>query len=183
MPNCTEAPTPGGYARAMPMLRLALLLLLVLAALPARAQSPIYHCIAADGHPVFTDQPCANLQATPAPTSSAAAEAPSLHPPAVTCAADVDQLRGAVIDAFANADANRLAGLMLWGGYGEHAVVSDIGALAALMRRPLVGIDLPPDGSGSELVVSTVPDEGSTESGETRFAIEPRAGCLWLRQE
>lgn len=167
----------------MPTLRPVLLLLLALAALPARAQSPIYHCIAADGHPVFTDQPCANLQATPAPTSSAAAEAPSLRPPAVTCAADVDQLRGAVIDAFANADANRLAGLILWGGYGEHAVVADIRALAALMRRPLVGIDLPSDGNGSELVVSTVPEDGSEESGQTRFAIKPRAGCLWLRPE
>ena len=166
----------------MPTPRFTLLLLLVLVALPPRAQSPIYHCIAADGHPVFTDQPCANLQATPAPASSAA-ETPSLRPPAVTCAADVEQLRGAVIDAFANADANRLAGLMLWGGLGEHAAVSDIRALAALMRRPLVGIDLPPDGSGSELVVSTVPEDGSEESGETRFAIEPRAGCLWLRQE
>ncbi|MGN2242381.1 DUF4124 domain-containing protein [Frateuria sp. GZRR33] len=165
------------------MLRLALLLLLAIAALPARGQSPIYHCIAADGHPVFTDQPCANLQATPAPTSSAAAEAPSLRPPAVTCAVDVDQLRGAVIDAFANADANRLAGLILWGGYGEHAVVADIRALAALMRRPLVGIDLPPDGSGSELVVSTVPEDGSDQADQTRFAIEPRAGCLWLRPE
>jgi len=167
----------------MPMLRLALLLLLVLAALPARAQSPIYHCIAADGHPVFTDQPCANLQATPAPASSTRGETPPLRPPAVTCAADVEQLRGAVIDAFANADANRLAGLMLWAGYGEHAVVSDIRALAALMRRPLIGIDLPSDGSGSELVVSTVPEDGSEDGGQTRFAIEPRAGCLWLRPE
>ncbi|UGB38541.1 DUF4124 domain-containing protein [Frateuria soli] len=167
----------------MPTLRPVLLLLLALAALPARAQSPIYHCIAADGHPVFTDRPCASLQATPAPASSATDPPPSLRPPAVTCAADVDQLRGAVIDAFANADANRLAGLMLWGGYGEHAAVTDIRELAALMRRPLVGIDLPPDGSGSELVVSTVPDDGGEESGQTRFAIEPRAGCLWLRQE
>ncbi|MGN6282655.1 DUF4124 domain-containing protein [Frateuria sp.] len=171
----------------MPPLRLALLLLLAMAALPARAQSPIYHCIAADGHPVFTDQPCAKLQATLAPTSSTPAQTPSLRPPAVTCAADVDQLRGAVIDAFANADANRLAGLILWGGYGEHAVVADIRALAALMRRPLVGIDLPGgdagDAGASELIVHTVPEDGSMESGDTRFAIEPRAGCLWLRQE
>lgn len=172
----------------MPSLRLALLLLLVLATLPARAQSPIYHCIAADGHPVFTDQPCANLQATPAPASSTTGEAPSLRPPAVTCAADVDQLRGAVIDAFANADANRLAGLMLWGGYGEHDVVSDIRALSALMQQPLVGIDLPTqdedgDRPASELVVRTAPEDASPGTGETRFAIESRAGCLWLRQE
>jgi hypothetical protein len=163
--------------------RLALLLLLALAALPARAQAPIYHCIAADGHPVFTDQPCASLQATPAPASSATGSAPTLRPPAVTCAVDEDQLRDAVVDAFANGDANRLAGLMLWPDYGERAVVSDIRGLAALMRRALVGIDLAPDTTMPELVVQTVPEDGSGEGGETRFAIEPRAGCLWLRQE
>jgi hypothetical protein len=135
---------------------------------------------------VFTDQPCASLQATPAPASSAIGDAPSLRPPATTCAADVETLRAAVVDAFAHGDANRLAGLMLWAGYGEHAAVDDIRALAALMQRPLVGIDLPDDGSGdgapSELVVRTVPDEGSDDDGETRFVIEPRSGCLWLRQ-
>lgn len=169
----------------MPTLRLVLLLLLVAAVLPVHAQAPIYHCIAADGHPVFTDQPCASLQATPAPASTAIGDAPSLRPPATTCAADLETLRAAVIDAFAHGDANRLAGLMLWPGYGEHTAVDDIRALAALMRRPLVGIDLPYDESGgaaAELVVRTVPEEGSDEDGETRFAIEPRAGCLWLRQ-
>jgi len=162
------------------MLRLALLLLLALAALPARAQMPIYHCIAADGHPVYTDQPCASMQATPAPAASATSAAPSLRPPGVTCAVDVDELRQAVIDAFANGDANRMAGLMLWAGYGEHAVVADIRALAALMDRPLVGIDLPDDAS---LVVRTAPMDGSDSSGATRFAIERRSGCLWLRQD
>ncbi|MCX7513959.1 DUF4124 domain-containing protein [Frateuria hangzhouensis] len=187
MRNCTEAFAPGRYARPMPTLRLVLLLLLALTALPGHAQSPIYHCIAADGHPVFTDQPCSSLQATAAPATAASASAPSLRPPAVTCAADVDALRGAVIDAFANADANRLAGLILWAGYGEHAAVADIRALAGLMRRPLVGIDLPDDGSASDgtaaLVVRTVPPDGSDDPGETRFAIERHAGCLWLRQE
>jgi len=164
----------------MSTLRLAALLLLVLIAVPARAQTPIYHCIAADGHPVFTDQPCANLQATPAPPSSGTGAAPSLRPPATTCAADAEELRAAVVDAFANRDPNRLAGLILWAGYGEHAAVADIRSLAALMQRPLVGIELPDDG-GSQLVVHTAVDPGEG-SGDTRFAIEPHAGCLWLRR-
>jgi hypothetical protein len=162
------------------LLRPAFLMLLLLIALPARAQAPIFHCVAADGHPVFTDQPCSSLQATPAPASAATAAAPSLRPPATTCAADVEELRAAVVDAFAHRDANRLAGLMLWGGYGQHAAVADIRALAALMQRPLLGIDLPHEG-GAELVVRTAADDGE-DSGETRFAIEPHAGCLWLRQ-
>lgn len=176
----------------MPALRAAVLLLLLIA-LPGRAQTPIHRCIGADGHPVFTDQPCASLQATPAPTASAAL-APSLRPPAVTCALDTDELRQAVIDAFANADANRLAGLMLWAGYGTHAAVADIRALAALMRRPLVAIDAPATGASTgeppesaiaapELIVRTMPADGSGEPRETRFAIERHAGCLWLRQQ
>lgn len=174
----------------MPSLRLALLLLLALAAVPARAQSPIYHCIGADGHPVFTDQPCASVDATPAPAVSSTSAPPSLRPPAVTCAADVDQLRQATIDAFANGDANRLAGLMLWAGYREHAAVADIRNLAELMRRPLVDIEVSggqmpgdpavADGASQALIVHTTADDGST--AETRFAIELGAGCLWLRQ-
>jgi hypothetical protein len=48
------------------------------------------------------------------------------------------------------------------------------------MQRPLLGIDLPHEG-GAELVVRTAADDGE-DSGEARFAIEPHAGCLWLRQ-
>jgi hypothetical protein len=163
----------------MSVLRLSCLLLLSLAAFGARAQTPIHRCIGTDGQPVFTDQPCASLQATPAP--------PSLHPPAVTCAADADALRQAAIDAFADGDANRLAGLMLWAGYGQHAAVADIRALAALMRRPLLGIELagpaddPTAADAPALVVRTVATDGSGGSNETRFAIEPHSGCLWLR--
>jgi hypothetical protein len=177
----------------MPTLRLALLLLLALTALPGRAQTPIYHCVGADGHPVFTDQPCASVQATPAPSTSAPGAAPSLRPPAVTCAADLDELRQAAVDAFAHADANRLAGLMLWTGYGERAAVTDIRGLVALMRRPLLdvgvsGDDAPDEQSASadaphELIVRTAAGDGGDGSEETHFAIERHAGCLWLRQE
>ncbi|HEV2539353.1 MAG TPA: DUF4124 domain-containing protein [Frateuria sp.] len=172
----------------MPALRLSCLLLLSLAAFCARAQTPIRRCIGADGQPVFTDQPCASLQATPAPATSAAIAPPSLRPPAVTCAADAEALRQAVIDAFADGDANRLAGLMLWAGYGKGAAVADIRALSALMRRPLLGIELAdtaddPAAGRPALVVRTVATDDSGGGEETRFAIEPHSGCLWLRQE
>ena len=170
----------------MPALRLALLLLFALLVLPARAQTPIHHCVGTDGHPVFTDQPCASMQATPAPATSAPDTVTSTRPPAVTCAADEDELRQAVIDAFASGDANRVAGLMLWAGYGEHAAVADIRGLAALMKRPLVDIQVPdasPGGSDAPtLVVRSVAADGSGSTDETRFPIERHAGCLWLRQ-
>jgi hypothetical protein len=168
----------------MPFLRLVLLMLLALAATQARAQTPIRHCVGADGSPVFTDQPCASVQATPAPAASVAGRpAPPLHPPALTCAANLDQLRQAAVDAFASADANQLAGLMLWSGYREHTAVADIRALAALMRRPLLGIEVPAgDGDATQLVVRTVDADGGGGTDETRFPIERHSGCLWLRQ-
>lgn len=163
--------------------RLALLIL-ALAAPPGWAQTPIHRCIGADGRPVFTDQPCASLRAVAAPPPADAAPPIPIPAPALTCAADLDELRQATIDAFASGDANRLAGLMLWGGYDRRAVVAGIQALAALMRRPLLGIALEgAEGDASPatgLVVRTVAADGDDDAA--RFAIERRAGCLWLRR-
>ena len=173
----------------------------------------MHRCIGADGTPLFTDQPCAALQATPVQSAAASrpaasgapAPAPSLPPP-ILCAATVAELRQSVTDAFATRDPNRLAGLMLWGGYGRSAAVSDIRALGALMQRPFLGFDdeaseppaeapdpdAPPV-AGSEhaerapadaehqLVLQTAADDGSGTPHETRFAIVRRSGCLWLR--
>lgn len=166
--------------------RFVLLLALALLALPARAQT-IRHCIGSDGHPVFTDQPCSSLQAVPAPATSAATEAPADRAPAVTCATSVEQLREAMVDAFASGDANRLGGLMLWAGYGEHAVVADLRGLATWLKRPLVDVQAEGDPSAgddaaSALVVRTLAADGSGNSDSTRFAIERHAGCLWLHR-
>lgn len=178
---------------------------------PAAAQAGVHRCIGADGTPLFTDQPCAALQATPvqaAPKPAAAGQpAPGASlPPPILCAATVAELRQSVADAFATRDPNRLAGLMLWGGYGRNAAVSDIRALGALMQRPLLDFgedpaDRPAEGSepdtapvpGAEhagrtpseaerqLVLRTASDDGSGTARETRFAIVRRSGCLWLR--
>jgi hypothetical protein len=120
---------------------LALLLLLSsLATAPAIAQTQIHRCIGADGNPVFTDQPCAALSATPLAHTPPPARENATPTPAVLCATTSDALKRAVIDAFANRDANRLAGLMLWGGYGQHAAVADIRALQKIMREPLLDV-------------------------------------------
>jgi hypothetical protein len=118
---------------------LALLLLLSsLATALATAQPQIHRCIGADGNPVFTDQPCAALHATPLARTAPPASENAAPTPAVLCATTREALKGAVIDAFANRDANRMAGLMLWGGYGQHAAVADIRALQKIMREPLL---------------------------------------------
>jgi len=185
----------------------ALLFSLWLLPAPATAQEGVHRCIGADGTPLFTDQPCAALKATPvqaAPKANTAAApnapAPSAPPP-ILCAATVAELRQSVTDAFATRDPNRLAGLMLWEGAGRNAVVSDIRSLGALMKRPLLDFgeqnaaeqasgsdpDAPPaerpaqPPAEHQLVVHTASDDASGEPKETRFDIVRRSGCLWLR--
>lgn len=191
------------------MRSLALLLLLVL--LPTacvHAQGDIHRCIGADGIPVFTDRVCADVNATPAlPTPAPAASAPAApvpaQPPAVTCAADIQQLRQAVSDAFTERNPNRLAGLTLWSGDGKAAVVADIRFFSRLMSRPLLGVqsvsatgdDDDPDASqlslsasssapparGEALIVETESDDGSGATEQTRFDLVHRSGCVWLQ--
>ena len=184
---------------------LALLCLVLLGrAMPALAQSDIHHCIGANGAPVFTDQPCAALRAIPVSPATATASPPDASvSPAGLCAASVQELRQSVIEAFARRDTVRLAGLILWDGYGSGAAIADIRALTTLMKQPLLEVDTPqqqaatvssdnddpwpaPDGTEAtgvpdQLVLRTL--RGSTEESATqwRFDIVRRAGCLWLR--
>ena len=98
---------------------------------------------------MFTDRTCADLQATPAVNRPDGQSSPTQGapppPPPILCARDNQQLRQSVIDAFADHDANRLAGLMLWGGYGHRAAVSDIQSLRQAMRQPLLDLNDPDD--------------------------------------
>lgn len=173
------------------------LLLLLIIGVPLHAQDVIHHCIGSDGHPVFTDQPCAALNASPtvpAPTPATSSSVTGgLHePPPVLCAATMGALRQSVADAFASRDPNRLAALMLWGGYGKQSAVAQIQDLGQLMKRPLLGIggdtDPPTDADSGDappredaLIVKTASNDGSGSAHETRFAVTRQSGCLWLR--
>ena len=171
---------------------------------PGGAQTEIHRCVGSNGSAVFTDQPCAALQATPVnPTAATAANAVAPAAPPVLCAASLGQLRESVIDAFASRDANRLAGLMLWNGYGRGAAIADIRALGELMKQPLLDVDLPGDDGGpasaasgdgapyagpaqaesvaDQLVLHTGGNDGTGNPREIRFGIARQAGCLWLR--
>ena len=199
------------------MKRIGWALVLLLLPLCAMAQDGIHRCIGADGNPVFTDQPCAALQATPVNTppastkplvAQAVSTIPTTTPPPVSCATSVAVLRQGMIDAFAARDPNRLAGLMIWNGYGRDAVVADIRSLGSLMQRPLLDIgtaseieDSPPpsddplftspaadatqspaaSGGDQQLVVRTASGDASGVARETRFSVVKRSGCLWLR--
>ena len=188
------------------MFRLVVLLSLVLLACAATAvaQTAIHRCIGANGGAVFTDQPCAALQATPVkPADASAGPVPAAGPPPVLCAASVDELRQSVVDAFARRDTVRMAGLILWDGYGRSTAIADIRALADLMKQPLLGVDTSqqpatpassagddffrpsarpePPGPANRLVLHTAGDGTGGGASDWHFDIIRRAGCLWLR--
>lgn len=193
-------------------MRLIAILLLVLLPIGAvRAQGDIHRCMGTNGVPVFTDRVCSDINATPvappAPTSSVSVVAPSglpSQPPAVLCAADLKQLKQAVVDAFAVRNANRLAGLMLWDGDGQGAVVADIQLFNRLMAHPLIDITTGPASAastadtptasatstphpeppeGEMLVVRTEAEDGSGATQDTRFDVVHHDGCLWLHPQ
>ena len=189
-----------------------LCLLLIALASPAHAQTDIHRCVGANGGAVFTDQPCAALKATPvapnAPTSDRSAPA-TFSPPPTLCAGSIEALRQSVIDAFAARNANRMAGLMLWSGYGRSSVIADIRSLHDLMKQPLLDIDVadapppsPPAPLGGisvdpfsdsapaaatppappdQLVLHTASTDGLGMPQARRFGVVRQAGCLWLR--
>ncbi len=195
------------------MSRSLTVLLLIALAWPgqAAAQTVIHRCVGMHGNPVFTDQPCASLNATPVTDSHLPLpHAPAGDAPEALCAATAADLRQAVVDAFAHRNANRLAGLMLWDGHDQEAVVAAIGQLADAMEQPLLDIqagasgDLArttPTGPGATarspplaaarsglpspdegtLVLHTAGNDGSGRPRELRFDMVRRAGCLWLR--
>lgn len=192
-------------------MRTSILLWLMLLMVPvcAKAQGDIHRCMGADGIPVFTDRVCADVNAAPAlpapaPASSAHAPVPSSQLAAVTCAADLKQLKQAVIDAFAARNPNRLAGLTLWNGDGKEEVVADIRYFIRLMSRPLIEVKSTSDATSGEdnpsasqlslsaapnpapvhgeaLLVRTESDDGSGAATETRFDVVHRSGCVWLQ--
>lgn len=172
------------------------LLLLLLFAGVVHAQETIHHCVDANGNPVFTDTPCAAMHAVPVTAAPAAATSVVAAPRLVLahCAATVDALKRRVVDAFAAHAPNRLAGLMLWQGYGDRAAVADIRELGELMRQPLLGVrvvtgsDGPPAPAASAagtagppgLELSTAAGDGSGQPERSYFQVVPQAGCLWL---
>jgi hypothetical protein len=174
------------------MLRLLLAVLMFAGfAGPALAQNPVHRCVGSDGSPVFTDQPCASMDATPtvapAVASTAAPGATASSVP-ILCATSVAALRRAVAEAFASRDANRLSGLVLWNGYAQHTAVVDIQSLSNLLRQTLLDFgtsgDTPEGGepaASHDLLVRTTSGSASGTPLETRFGIVRQAGCLWLQ--
>lgn len=164
------------------MIRAIALLLLLVFALPAAAQSAIYRCVGTDGRPVFSDQPCTSVGATsimPASSASSALTDASTGPSAgLLCAKDLAELRDGVAQAFASRSANRIGGLILWNGFGSSGAVDNLRSMETLVRQPLVSLE------GSEIAGIDAVTSGPGSDGSTRrahFGVVRDSGCLWLR--
>jgi hypothetical protein len=163
----------------------ALALLLLLIALPAAAQTTIHRCIGTDGRPVFSDQQCASIGATsimppavPAAASSSGADTPAGPSTGLLCAKDVAGLREGIAQAFANRDANRIGGLILWSGYGSGGAVENIRNINALVHQSLVAVE-GNEAGGLDAVTSAPGNEAATR--RAHFSVVRDSGCLWLR--
>lgn len=160
----------------------ALALLLLLIVLPAAAQTTIHRCVGTDGRPVFSDQQCTSIGATsimpPAPASSSSADAPAGPSTGLLCAKDVAGLREGIAQAFANRDANRIGGLILWNGYGSGGAVENIRNMDALVRQPLLAVE-GNEAGGLDAVTSGPGHEAATR--RAHFSVVRDSGCLWLR--
>lgn len=160
----------------------ALALLLLLIVLPAAAQTTIHRCVGTDGRPVFSDQQCTSIGATsimpPAPASSSSADAPAGPSTGLLCAKDVAGLREGIAQAFANRDANRIGGLILWNGYGSGGAVENIRNMDALVRQPLLAVE-GNEAGGLDAVTSGPGHDAATR--RAHFSVVRDSGCLWLR--
>jgi len=160
----------------------ALVLLLLLIVLPAAAQTTIHRCVGTDGRPVFSDQQCTSIGATsimpPAPANSSSADAPAGPSTGLLCAKDVAGLREGIAQAFANRDANRIGGLILWNGYGSGGAVENIRNMDALVRQPLLAVE-GNEAGGLDAVTSGPGHDAATR--RAHFSVVRDSGCLWLR--
>ncbi len=160
---------------------------------------PVFRCLGPDGSVLFSGTPCSDDSlargAWPAPTSSSGAP-PGLH----LCPLDADQLRQRVGAAFIAQDVNRLAGLMLWDGYGMRGARARMQQWMRVMQAGLVAVTLAGTEPAEDFFAPTptqpdvagdASDAGNADPAALRvdlddgqqldFAIVQAHGCWWLR--
>ncbi|KFN42046.1 DUF4124 domain-containing protein [Arenimonas metalli] len=124
-------------------MRLLLPALMALLALPAPAAAQgVKRCTDAQGNTVFTDRPCASVDAVP---KGAPAPAPGSYSPGFAprgCARTADALLLGVRTSLEARDVNRLASYYHWAGTGTRGARQVMDELEAIAHRPLVAVSL-----------------------------------------
>ena len=188
-----------------------LLVLLILCGVANAQSGRVHRCIGENGEPTFSDQKCSALKAAPAPDSPASlsAQPGSADPPMAnstlpsitqTCAISPTDLRARVASAFGSANAVGFSGLFLWNGFGRGSAIAPLRDLAALIREPLLSIELESsaqfaerdpsayrdtrrnDNGLFELVIRTVGEQERNVPFESirRYQLHEQFGCWWL---
>ena len=135
------------------------------------ASAQIRRCVTADGTRIFTDRPCADVDAQEAiaPPASSAGE-PDRRPP--LCPRNLQALTLALSTAIQSGDANRISSLYDWSGTSTASANRLMDRLQHIADRPLV--DIRP---------IYRPVEAATEGGTARPEERPRAVPIGLRVE
>lgn len=155
-----------------------LLLIWLLPAVPARAQSQTQHCLAANGTRIYTDRNCSDLGAD---TWQPPVAGDDTNRPRSLCPRSVSALAFRLESALDAGDANRLAGLYDWAGMGGAAANAVLTRLQAVAARKLVGVQPLEDADGqpSGMLVEQVQADG-VQPAQVSFGLRRRMGCWWL---
>lgn len=157
--------------------------------------TPVYHCIGANGEPVFSGQPCSALRLPSTSTSAAVPETPVAPQSHGFCAVDAEELRARATAAINAHDANRLAALFLWEGMDGATALAHLRGLAAVVDEPVLGLQIesatpapagsaptPPADGATALLIHRASDPWNAASPEEmRYPLVERDGCWWLR--
>lgn len=160
------------------------------------ASAGMHRCIGSSGEPVFTDRPCANPALALIEGSESVDDGTTVR----SCAASAEELRAKAASAFSRRDAIALSGLFLWRGYGSGSAYGTLKDLAALVRQPLLALDIEAarddrpvpayarryddrparDSARFELAVIVATDDVVGRTDERRFPLVDEFGCWWL---
>ena len=178
----------------MPDLRRLFVVVLLLCAAGA-AGAQVRHCVSAEGTDVYTDKRCDQVDAVPAPPRAPVAAGAIARP--TGCARTLRDLAFELQAAIDSQDVNRLAASYDWDGMSTRSGYAILERLAAIARRPLVGI-VPLYGSavadaaaGADLadVVHRRPSalrldqvaRDTASPAPTVLSLRRDLGCWWVR--
>lgn len=161
-------------------------------------------CIGHDGRSVYTDQPCASMDATVRPQapgsagSNRAATVVRVH--VRDCAATLPALRDGIQAALAASDVNRFAAFFQWAGSSAREADAVLDRLQGIVARPLRAVSLvrtsraapADDAPGADLTAPAPPaaaiaiaiDQtragGDSSPMRTVLAVSSSMGCWWV---
>jgi len=152
-------------------------LLLATPAAVADSGQRIHRCLGPHGETVFSGLPCSALGPDLAKPAAPAASGAREDAGAVACPATPADLQARIADAVTRQDANALAALLRWDGFGTGSAARAMAELRKLVAQPLLAAEPGPDGRSMEIRT------GQALTGPVQaidFRVTTDGACLWL---